>query len=77
MVTGFPDVRLTPYIGAVVLNEDLQSRAGVSPVPTQAAAGFCSASVELSLVAGTESPSAARRTEERVQTDDKFTAAPV
>jgi hypothetical protein len=39
MVTGFPDVRLTPYIGAVVLNDDLQSRAGVSPPPEQAA-GF-------------------------------------
>ena len=29
MVTGFPEVRLTPYMGAVVLNVDLQSRAGV------------------------------------------------
>ena len=77
MVTGFPDVRLTPYIGAVVLNEDLQSRAGVSPVPTQAAAGFCSASVELSLVAGTESPSAARRTEEQLDTVTKLSAAAV
>ena len=29
MVTGFPDVKLTPYIGAVVLNVDLHNRAGV------------------------------------------------
>ena len=29
MVTGFPDVRLTPYMGAVVLNVDLHSLAGV------------------------------------------------
>ncbi len=29
MVTGSPEVRLTPYMGAVVLNVDLHSRAGV------------------------------------------------
>ena len=29
MVTGFPEVRLTPYMGAVVLKVDRQSRAGV------------------------------------------------
>ena len=28
-VTGFPDVKLTPYIGAVVLKVDLQSLDGV------------------------------------------------
>ena len=33
-----PDVRLTPYSGAVVLKEDLQSLAGVSP-PQVAGAG--------------------------------------
>ena len=31
-VTGFPEVKLTPYIGAVVLNVDLQSLEGVAGV---------------------------------------------
>ena len=31
-MTGLPDVKLTPYIGAVVLNVDLQSLAGVDSV---------------------------------------------
>ena len=30
MVTSCPEVRLTPYIGAVVLKDDLQRRPGVS-----------------------------------------------
>ena len=54
MVTGLPDVKLTPYIGAVVLNEDLQRRAGVPPLQLSDLA-----SVELSLLpAGADSPSA-------------------
>jgi hypothetical protein len=53
MVTGLPDVRLTPYMGAVVLKEDLQRRAGVSPPPQVVAF----ASVELP-PASTDSSSA-------------------
>ena len=29
MVTGWPDVRLTPYMGAVVLYVDLEKKKGV------------------------------------------------
>ena len=38
-VTGFPDVKLTPYIGAVVLNVDLQSLDGVDSVVSHFADG--------------------------------------
>jgi hypothetical protein len=38
-VTGFPDVKLTPYIGAVVLNVDLQSLEGVDSVVSHFADG--------------------------------------